>query len=86
MTPDSWDLADIFSFVVAYGLYLTASTSVLLFFLSSPLLTYLLFLAWRVSCLAISSHGMSLYGSYLSFCIVQLVTSVVVAWIGIMWV
>ncbi|KAF9447220.1 plasma membrane H+-transporting ATPase [Macrolepiota fuliginosa MF-IS2] len=26
MTPDSWDLAEIFSFAVAYGLYLTAST------------------------------------------------------------
>ncbi|KAF9051648.1 plasma membrane H+-transporting ATPase [Panaeolus papilionaceus] len=25
-TPDSWDLAEIFSFAVAYGLYLTAST------------------------------------------------------------
>jgi H+-transporting ATPase len=28
MTPDSWDLAEIFSFAVAYGLYLTLSTSV----------------------------------------------------------
>jgi len=26
MTPDSWDLAEIFSFAVAYGLYLTLST------------------------------------------------------------
>ncbi|CAA7261133.1 unnamed protein product [Cyclocybe aegerita] len=26
MTPDSWDLAEIFSYAVAYGLYLTAST------------------------------------------------------------
>ncbi|PPQ74168.1 hypothetical protein CVT24_012859 [Panaeolus cyanescens] len=26
MTPDSWDLAEIFSFAVAYGIYLTAST------------------------------------------------------------
>ena len=31
MTPDSWDLAEIFSFAVAYGLYLTLSTSVLFF-------------------------------------------------------
>ncbi|KAH8113836.1 plasma-membrane proton-e [Phellopilus nigrolimitatus] len=28
-TPDSWDLAEIFSFAVAYGLYLTASTVIL---------------------------------------------------------
>ena len=28
MTPDSWDLAEIFSFAVAYGLYLTVSTRV----------------------------------------------------------
>ncbi|KAF5311090.1 hypothetical protein D9619_007795 [Psilocybe cf. subviscida] len=26
MTPDSWDLAEIFSYAVAYGIYLTAST------------------------------------------------------------
>ncbi|KAI6116395.1 hypothetical protein F5141DRAFT_662917 [Pisolithus sp. B1] len=26
MTPDSWDLAEIFSYAIAYGLYLTAST------------------------------------------------------------
>ena len=26
MTPDSWDLAEIFAFAVAYGIYLTAST------------------------------------------------------------
>jgi len=26
MTPDSWDLAEIFSFAIAYGLYLTVST------------------------------------------------------------
>ncbi|KAF8842476.1 plasma-membrane proton-e [Paxillus ammoniavirescens] len=26
MTPDAWDLAEIFSYAVAYGLYLTAST------------------------------------------------------------
>jgi len=26
MTPDSWDLAEIFSFAIAYGLYLTLST------------------------------------------------------------
>ncbi|KAG5644206.1 hypothetical protein DXG03_008869 [Asterophora parasitica] len=26
MTPDSWDLAEIFAFAIAYGLYLTAST------------------------------------------------------------
>ncbi|TRM63452.1 hypothetical protein BD626DRAFT_583395 [Schizophyllum amplum] len=26
MTPDSWDLAEIFAYAVAYGLYLTAST------------------------------------------------------------
>ncbi|EMD32183.1 ATPase [Gelatoporia subvermispora B] len=26
LTPDSWDLAEIFSFAVAYGIYLTAST------------------------------------------------------------
>ena len=31
MTPDSWDLAEIFSFAVAYGLYLTLSTCVLYF-------------------------------------------------------
>jgi len=29
LTPDSWDLAEIFSFAVAYGLYLTLSTYVL---------------------------------------------------------
>jgi len=29
MTPDSWDLAEIFAFAVAYGLYLTLSTIVL---------------------------------------------------------
>ena len=29
MTPDSWDLVEIFSYAVAYGVYLTASTSVL---------------------------------------------------------
>ncbi|EPT03154.1 hypothetical protein FOMPIDRAFT_1022507 [Fomitopsis schrenkii] len=29
MTPDSWDLAEIFSYAVAYGLYLTLSTIVL---------------------------------------------------------
>ncbi|KAF5356792.1 hypothetical protein D9756_006760 [Leucocoprinus leucothites] len=29
-TPDSWDLVEIFSFAVAYGLYLTASTIALL--------------------------------------------------------
>lgn len=29
MTPDHWDLAEIFSFAVAYGLYLTLSTVVL---------------------------------------------------------
>ncbi|KAF9788221.1 plasma membrane H+-transporting ATPase [Thelephora terrestris] len=29
MTPDSWDLAEIFAFAVAYGLYLTLSTVVL---------------------------------------------------------
>lgn len=28
--PDSWDLAEIFAFAVAYGLYLTAPTCVLL--------------------------------------------------------
>lgn len=28
MTPDSWDLAEIFSFAIAYGLFLTLSTSV----------------------------------------------------------
>jgi H+-transporting ATPase len=28
MTPDSWDLAEIFSYAVAYGLYLTLSTIV----------------------------------------------------------
>ena len=28
MTPDSWDLAEIFSFAIAYGLYLTLSTCV----------------------------------------------------------
>jgi len=26
MTPDSWDLAEIFSYAIAYGIYLTAST------------------------------------------------------------
>ncbi|KAF8954772.1 hypothetical protein BDZ97DRAFT_1970423 [Flammula alnicola] len=31
MTPDSWDLAEIFSYAVAYGLYLTASTGDQLF-------------------------------------------------------
>jgi len=29
MTPDSWDLAEIFAFAVAYGLYLTLSTIIL---------------------------------------------------------
>jgi len=29
MTPDSWDLAEIFSYAVAYGLYLTLSTIIL---------------------------------------------------------
>jgi len=29
MTPDSWDLAEIFAFAVAYGLYLTLSTVIL---------------------------------------------------------
>ncbi|KAF8888619.1 hypothetical protein BD779DRAFT_452595 [Infundibulicybe gibba] len=29
MTPDSWDLAEIFSYAVAYGLYLTVSTIIL---------------------------------------------------------
>jgi len=29
MTPDSWDLAEIFAFAIAYGLYLTLSTVVL---------------------------------------------------------
>jgi H+-transporting ATPase len=29
MTPDSWDLAEIFSYAVAYGLYLTLSTVIL---------------------------------------------------------
>ncbi|THH06122.1 hypothetical protein EW145_g4304 [Phellinidium pouzarii] len=29
-TPDSWDLAEIFSFAIAYGLYLTASTIILI--------------------------------------------------------
>ncbi|EIM89254.1 plasma-membrane proton-e [Stereum hirsutum FP-91666 SS1] len=29
MTPDSWDLAEIFAYAVAYGLYLTVSTIVL---------------------------------------------------------
>jgi len=29
MTPDSWDLAEIFAFAIAYGLYLTLSTIVL---------------------------------------------------------
>src|SRR5882762_3220800 len=31
MTPDSWNLAEIFSYAVAYGLYLTLSTYVLFF-------------------------------------------------------
>ena len=35
MTPDSWDLVEIFSFAVAYGLYLTLSTCVLVYFVSS---------------------------------------------------
>ena len=26
MTPDSWDLVEIFSYAVAYGIYLTGST------------------------------------------------------------
>ncbi len=26
MTPDSWDLAEVFSYGIAYGLYLTLST------------------------------------------------------------
>jgi H+-transporting ATPase len=30
MTPDSWDLAEIFSYAVAYGIYLTLSTCILL--------------------------------------------------------
>ena len=30
MHPDSWDLAEIFSYAVAYGLYLTLSTYVFL--------------------------------------------------------
>ncbi|TFY52141.1 hypothetical protein EVG20_g10688, partial [Dentipellis fragilis] len=29
MTPDSWDLAEIFAYAIAYGLYLTASTVIL---------------------------------------------------------
>lgn len=32
-TPDSWDLVEIFSFAVAYGIYLSASTCVFLSFL-----------------------------------------------------
>jgi H+-transporting ATPase len=34
-TPDSWDLAEIFAYAVAYGLYLTLSTYVL-FTVSNP--------------------------------------------------
>ena len=30
-TPDSWDLAEIFAYAIAYGLYLTASTYVAAF-------------------------------------------------------
>jgi H+-transporting ATPase len=26
MTPDAWDLKEIFAYAIAYGLYLTAST------------------------------------------------------------
>ena len=41
MTPDSWDLAEIFSFAVAYGLYLTLSTCVLVSSTVSQLLIHL---------------------------------------------
>ncbi|KAG6839510.1 hypothetical protein H0H93_005356 [Arthromyces matolae] len=40
MTPDSWDLIEIFAFAIAYGLYLTASTCVFfLFSFTSSMLT-----------------------------------------------
>ena len=62
MTPDSWDLVEIFSFAVAYGLYLTLSTCVLVSSTLSQLLILFLYkylvLHWLLSsCRPTSSKG-----------------------------
>jgi H+-transporting ATPase len=53
MTPDSWDLAEIFSFAVAYGLYLTLSTCVLVPSAFSKLLIHLFFINISSICLVV---------------------------------